>query len=230
MAVTLNLSDLHPSARNGALECGALAETAEWVGAHRREILDYASVQHWVLSTAHYYGSVGQVPFPITARGYSGALTFKTTLSPVALTDPSTRAPWAPSPTVLVACWLMVEGRPATWDRRAVPQVISTGNIAALGANPLVLAVAYGIGGTPVTVSGSLTGAGRFFVPRPVTLVANLRLSGAGPADMRARPGPLLSAATIARVNAQRKALAARLPQLITQLNRRPRAAPTPRG
>jgi len=111
--VTLSLIRLHPAATTGALECGAVAQTREWVDGHRDSLTDYDSAQRWVLSTAHYYGQKALLGFQVANRSYAGTLTFNATLSPQALTDPATRLRFAPEPTILVACWLWIGGRPA---------------------------------------------------------------------------------------------------------------------
>src|SRR5664279_1607363 len=132
LTVSLSLSGLHPAATKGALECGAIAQTKAWVDANRDKFVDYDSVYHAVLGTAHYYGGKAILEFPVAAGSYAGALTYTSTLSGAALVDSATRAPYSPNPTVLVACWLKINGRPATWDQGTGLQVVSSGNFASV--------------------------------------------------------------------------------------------------
>jgi len=178
LQVTLKLSALHPAATKGALECGAVARTRDWVDSHRDSLTDYDSVTHWVLTPAHYYGERAILEFPITNRAYMGTQIFTTTLSPQALTDPATRARFAPNPTVLVACWLSINGRPAVWDQGSALQVISSWNVASVNSKPLVIGVADA--GAAVSVAGQLSGQGLFFNPGPVNVVASLPSTGSG--------------------------------------------------
>ena len=177
--VTLNLSGLHPAATKGALECGAVAQTRSWVDGHRDGLIDYDSVSRSVLSPAHYFGQKAQLEFPIANRSYAGTQTFITTIGPPALIDPATHARFAPSPTVLVACWLWINGRPAAWDPGAGLLVVSSSNFTSVNQKPLAIAVADAGMGTSVATASQLSAQGLFFNPGPVSVAGNVPLGGA---------------------------------------------------
>lgn len=231
--VTLNLSRLHPAAATGAIECGALEQTRNWVEANRGGLVDYASVQRLVLNQAHYFGQYARVSFPVTGRAYSGTQTFTTSLSVQAQVDPSTHVQYQ-TPAVLIACWLSINGQPALWDQARGLQVLSSNNFTSVNENPLVTAV--GDAYASIALTAQLSVQGTVFAPAPVALSTSLQVQGpmstarsatGTPSPTSSMPAPdVPSAATIARVNAQRKALAARLPQLVAQLNPGRRAPP----
>ena len=170
--VTLALSALHPAVTQGGLDCGALARPAAWVEARRPALLDYDSVDALVLRPAHYLGQESLASFAVAARGYTGTATVHFTLAPDGLIDPATRQPWAPSPTVLVACWLTLNGRPAQWDRGAGAVVVSATNFEGVTPNPLLVATVGASGAGPLAASASLSARGQYFVPAPVVLAA----------------------------------------------------------
>lgn len=180
LAVKLSLRGLHPAATSGALHCGAVAQTADWVTAHRSQLTDYANVSRFVLSTAHYFGHESLLRFPITNRSYEGTVTFTTTLSPQELTDSSTRAPYRPGPSVLAACWLMLNGAPAVVDASNLPVVIAPGNVAIVHESPLAAAVGDVAAGGSVSSTVPVAASGLFFAPGPVTAVANVQPGPAG--------------------------------------------------
>lgn len=178
LTVGVSLSGLHPAATKGALECGAVAQTNAWIDAHRDSLIDYDSVYRWVLGPAHYYGDKAILEFPVASGSYAGTLMFTTTLSAGALIDSSIRAPFAPSSSVLVACWLQINGRPAVWDQATGLQVVSSSNFASVNQKPMVVGVAEVGAGTPVNVTGQLSAQGLYFSPGPVALVEDLEIAG----------------------------------------------------
>ncbi len=153
--VTLVLSGLHPAVTQGGLDCGAIAQSTSWVEAWRTALVDYDSVNQFVLRPAHYVGQESLISFPVAARAYSGSETIRLMLAPQGLLDPATRHPWTPAPAVLVACWLTLNGRPAVWDRGSTAQPVTATNLSGVSPNPLVVAVvespAPGRGPRPVT-------------------------------------------------------------------------------
>jgi hypothetical protein len=178
LTVSVNLSGLHPAATKGALECGAVAQTKTWIDAHRDSLVDYDTLYRWVLGPAHYYGGKAILDFPMANGSYVGALTYTTALSAGALIDSSTRAPFAPGPSIIVACWLQINGRPAAWDQGTGLQVVSSSNFASVNQKPLIIAVAETGAGTPVNVTGQLSAQGLYFSPAPVALVEDLAIAG----------------------------------------------------
>lgn len=172
VSINLQLAALHPAVSRGALQCGVVAQSRSWVEAHRASLTDFASVAQWVLGTAHYFGQQSLLEFPVANRAFNGQLTYSTTLSAQALTDPATHAPFAPDPSALVACWLMLNGQPAVWDKGPGLQVVGSGNFASVDSNPLVIAEAAASGA--ISTSGRLSAKGAFFVPGPVQLAATL--------------------------------------------------------
>lgn len=172
--VALNLTGLHPAAQTGALDCGAVAQTSDWVASHDALLTDFDSVNRWVLSPAHYLGNEHSVAFPIVNRAYTGSQTFTTTLSATAMTDPATHAAWQPGPSVLMACWLTINGRPAIWDPGPIPLVAAAGNFDRINPLPLIAAVATAAAASTVTASGQLTARGVYFVAGPVVVNATL--------------------------------------------------------
>jgi len=165
VSISVQLSALHPAVTRGALQCGAVVQTRSWVDAHRASLTDFASVTQWVLGTAHYFGQQSLLEFPVTNRSYSGQLTYSATLSAQTITAPDAMA--------LIACWLMLNGQPAAWDKGPGLQVVGTSNFSGVDSNPLV------IGEVPVSTaasaSGSLSAKGTYFAPGPVQLVATVQ-------------------------------------------------------
>jgi len=179
LRVQLNLTALHPAATTGALVCGVLAQTRDWVEAHRDSLAEYASFDRLVRYPSHYVGQQATLVFPITGRAYSGTQTYTVTLSAQQLTDPATHVRFAPNPTALVACWLLLNGQPAVPDTLAGLQVVNASNVTAVRGRAVV--VASGDAGPPVTLSGDLTLQGGVFTPGAVTLTASIGSSGGLP-------------------------------------------------
>jgi len=196
LQINLKLSALHPAAAQGGLQCGAVAQTRAWVDAHRALLTDYDALSRWVLAGAHYAGQQAALSFPIANRSYTGTETFTTTLTPQAQTDPATHARFAPDPTVLVACWLTLNGRPARWDQGSGLEVVSATNFSAVAASPLVTATADASTGAAINLSAALTVNGAFFSPAAVNVTVDLSAGAvaAGAATTRATgvrpPGP----------------------------------------
>ena len=174
LQINLKLSALHPAATQGGLQCGAVAQTRAWVDAHRALLTDYDALSRWVLAGAHYAGQQAALSFAITNRSYTGTQTFTTTLTPPAQTDPATHARFAPDPTVWVACWLMLNGRPARWDQGSGLEVVSATNFSTVAGSPLVTATADASTGAAINLSAALTVNGAFFSPAAVNVTVNL--------------------------------------------------------
>ena len=179
LQINLKLSALHPAAAQGGLQCGAVAQTRAWVDAHRALLTDYDALSRWVLAGAHYAGQQAALSFPIANRSYTGTETFTTTLTPQAQTDLATHARFAPDPTVLVACWLTLNGRPARWDQGSGLEVVSATNFSAVAASPLVTATADASTGAAINLSAALTVNGAFFSPTAVNVTVNLSAGAA---------------------------------------------------
>jgi len=178
LQINLKLSALHPAVTQGGLQCGAVAQTRSWVDTHRALLTDYDAVSRWVLATAHYAGQQAALSFPITNRSYAGTQIFSTTLTPQAQTDPATRARFAPDPTVLVACWLTLDGRPVTWDQGGGLQVVSATNFSSVASSPLVAATADAGANASINLSAPLVVHGAFFSP----VAANVTVDVTSPA------------------------------------------------
>ena len=179
LRIQLNLTALHPAATTGALVCGALAQTRDWVEAHRDSLTEYATFDRLVRYPSHYVGQQATLAFPITGRTYSGTQTYTVTLSAQQLTDPATHLRFAPNPTVLAACWLSLNGQPVIPDALAGLQVVNTSNVTAVRGRAVV--VASGDAGPAVNLSGDLTLQGGVFTPGPVTLSASIGSAGGLP-------------------------------------------------
>jgi hypothetical protein len=196
--VDVDLQNLHPAASQGALNCGAVVQSHEWIGAHRADLTDYDALMKWVLYSAHYLGQDRLVTFPVSARRYSGTVHVELTLSPTAFVDPATHAAWSPAPQVLVACWLMINGRPAVWDHSGATLLASAANFTAVTASPLVATTASAAPSSAISLAAGFKNQGHFFVPAPLALTANIHIGGAksgspGPSSMqtaRAAPPP----------------------------------------
>lgn len=186
--VTLALSGLHPAVTQAGLDCGAIAQTAAWVEARRGTLVDYDSVNQVVLRPAHYLGQESLISVPIAGRRYAGSTSIRLSL-PQGLSDPVTHGPWTPTPTVLVACWLTLNGRPATWDRGSTPQAVTPSNFVGVTPNPVVVAVVDASGAGPLAATGHLSAQGQYFVPASVSVAATVQLSGSASAPLAGVPG-----------------------------------------
>jgi hypothetical protein len=210
--VDVDLQDLHPAASQGALNCGAVVQTPDWITAHRADLIDYDSFVKWVIYAAHYLGQDSKATFPVTERRYAGTLHISLTLSPSAFVDPATRAAWSPAPQALVACWLMINDRPAIWDRNGAALVASATNFASVAASPLVVTIVPAAPSTAISAAATLHSQGHFFVPGGLALSANVQISGVSsalPSSARtqtALAAPAATAATAASVTHARKA------------------------
>ena len=118
----MSLTRLHPAATTGALECGAVAQTREWVDGHRGRLTDYDSVQRWVLSTAHYYGQKALLGFQVANQ--------------IGSVQPD---------SIVVGCKLTLNGVPAILNPKAGlnlpgqsgPMFVTSGAVAFLQARPI---------------------------------------------------------------------------------------------
>lgn len=195
--VTLVLSGLHPAVTQGGLDCGAIAQSTSWVEAWRTALVDYDSVNQFVLRPAHYVGQESLISFPVAARAYSGSETIRLMLAPQGLLDPATRHPWTPAPAVLVACWLTLNGRPAVWDRGSTAQPVTATNLSGVSPNPLVVAVVDVSGAGPWAATGHLAVQGQYFVPAPISVAVTVQVDGAATAPavgMVGAPAPTVTA------------------------------------
>jgi hypothetical protein len=198
LSVDVDLKDLHPAASEGALQCGAVVQTPDWIAAHRADLVDYDSFVKWVGYAAHYLGQDTKVAFPVTERRYTGTLRVRLTLSPSAFNDPATRAPWSTAPQALVACWLMINGRPAVWDHNGAALVASATNFASVTASPLAVAIVPASPSASVSAAAKLRGQGHFFVPGRLALSANVQISGSSSVThARKAPGPAQTATQV---------------------------------
>ena len=207
LTVDVDLQDLHPAVSQGALNCGAVVQTPDWIAAHRADLIDYDSFVKWVIYAAHYLGQESKATFPVTGRRYAGTLHVSLTLSPSAFVDPATRAAWSPAPQALIACWLMLNDRPAIWDRNGAALVASATNFASVTASPLVVAIVPAAPSAAVSAATRLHTQGHFFVPGRVALSANVQIGGSSsaspgsamPRTALAAPAQLTAAPTHAR-------------------------------
>jgi hypothetical protein len=172
--VALDLQDLHPAATQGAIDCGAVLQPPDWVAAHQPELTNYDAFTKWVLYPAHYLGQARSVTFPVTGRRFTGSVRADITLA-----SPAAQPAGTPAPQAFIACWLMINGRPAVWDQSGATLLASAGNFTTVTANPLILTRAsLGSPGT-LSLAAKLKNQGRFFIPGPLTLSAAIQMGAA---------------------------------------------------
>jgi hypothetical protein len=173
----LVLDSLHPLARQGALECGAIAGTARTLGASRETITDHDSFVRVLHGPAHYLGQSATVPFQIAGRSYHGRVEFAIALGATGMIDPATHAPF-PEPAVLAGCWLTLNGRPASVDGATAALLATPNNVHAVTGASFVAAM---LPAAAPAAKSSLAARGNFFVPQSVGITATLG-GGAGDA------------------------------------------------
>jgi hypothetical protein len=172
--VALDLQDLHPAATQGAIDCGAVLQPPDWIAAHQPELTNYDALTKWVLYPAHYLGQARSVTFPVTARRFAGSVRADITLA-----SPAAQPAGTPAPQAFIACWLMINGRPAVWDQSGATLLASVGNFTTVTANPLIVTKASVASPGTLSLAAKLKNQGRFFVPGPLTLSAAIQIGAA---------------------------------------------------
>lgn len=145
----MNLSNLHPLARQVGLQCGARGGAATAIVADLDAIVRavqstdpnvsataYNVFSQKLLSSAHYYGSETSPQFAVVNGGYSGTQQITLNVPTRLFVDPQTRH-IVEDPYVMLGCWLTINGTPA--QPSTGQELVSTSNVNHVIGTPIMV-------------------------------------------------------------------------------------------